>query len=292
MEKLKKGAYTALGTPLDENGELCADSLKKEINMQIDAGVSGVLLMGSMGIQPAVPDKAYSEAAKAASNAVAGRIPLFIGTMDNSVARVLDRIEAIKDCEYTAAVVTTPFYFVSGENVIVNFFEKIADKSPKPIFLYDLPGVTKIKITYSMLQRLAKHKNIKGIKSGDIVLGRLVKRNIPDFEFLFSNIDAFDTAVSYGLGKVLDGMFSATPVNTKSFIKGINDGNAEDIGKYLDNILYLRDTYLKYGVMPSYTVSMNKLGFSGHFEPDYMGTVSDSEAAEIIKVMKNIGELD
>ena len=48
--KLEKGFYTALGTPLDESGNLVADSLTKHINQQIDAGASGLLLMGSMGI--------------------------------------------------------------------------------------------------------------------------------------------------------------------------------------------------------------------------------------------------
>ena len=291
MNKLKDGFYTALGTPLNENGEIVAESLAKEINMQITAGASGVLLMGSMGMEASVPDKAYVEAVRAASEAVAGRAPLFVGAMDNSVQRVLERIEKIKEFDFTAAVVTTPFYFACGEAELNNFFEQIADKSPKPIFLYDLPVVTKCKITYPMIERLSKHKNIKGIKSGDMVLGRLIKRNIPDFEVLYSNIDNFDAAISFGLNKVLDGMFSATPKNAKLFIENALSGDIEKSGEYLDNILRLRDTYIKYGVMQAFTASMNRLGMDGNFAPDYFGVVCDEGKADVEKVMKAIGEI-
>ena len=170
MEKLKKGFYTAIGTPLLKDGSIDKESLEKEINMQIDAGASGLLLMGSMGMEASVPDKAYVDAVHTASAAVGGRVPLFVGAMDNSAQRVIERIERVKDCPFTAAVVTTPFYFANCEAVHCDFFEMIADKSDKPIFLYDLPGVTKCKITFDMVKRLAKHENIKGIKSGDMAL--------------------------------------------------------------------------------------------------------------------------
>ena len=89
MEKLKKGYYTALGTPLLKDGSIDKESLEKEINMQIDSGASGLLLMGSMGMEASVPDSAYAEAVYAASAAVGGRVPLFVGAMDNSAQRVI-----------------------------------------------------------------------------------------------------------------------------------------------------------------------------------------------------------
>ena len=57
MGKLKKGFYTALGTPVDNDGNIVAESLKKEIDMQIDAGASGLLLMGSMGMEASIISK-------------------------------------------------------------------------------------------------------------------------------------------------------------------------------------------------------------------------------------------
>ena len=206
MEKLKKGFYTALGTPLDKNGDLIADSLVKEINMQIDACASGLLLMGSMGIEPTIKNSAFKETVRVAAEAVAGRVPLFVGCMDNSVERVKERIDMIKDYNFDGVVLTTPFYGTAPNDQLIRFFERVADYSPKPLFLYDLAVVTKQKITYPMLEKLAKHPNIKGIKSGDIVLARQVKRNMPTKERSFAILDAayeggvtvLDTSDDYG----------------------------------------------------------------------------------------------
>lgn len=294
MDKLKKGFYTALGTPLDKDGNVIAESLVKEINMQIEAGASGLLLMGSMGIQATIKNSAYKEIVRVAAEAVNGRVPLFVGAMDNSVERVKDRIDMIKDYNFDAVVLTTPFYSTSAESSLINFFEKVADYSPKPIFLYDLAVITKQKITYPMVQKLSQHKNIKGIKSGDIVLARQVKLNIPEFEFLFSNIDVFDVALSYGIDKVLDGMFSSTPKNAKKFIEASWAGNMADCAKYLDNILKLRNFYLNksMSLMSVFTTSMNLLGMDGTFAYDYEHDGNDADMrAKTEKVMKEIGEL-
>lgn len=295
MEKLKKGFYTALGTPLDKNGDIIAESLIKELNMQIDAGASGLLLMGSMGIEASIKNSAYKEAVKIASETVNGRVPLFVGAMDNSIERVKDRIDMIKDYNFTAVVLTTPFYSVAPDDANANFFEKVADYSPKPIFLYDLAVVTKQKITYPMVQRLAKHNNIKGIKSGDIVLARQVKNNIPDFEFLYSNIDAFDVAISYGIDKVLDGMFSSTPKNAKQFIEAAWAGDMAKCAKHLDNILAFRDFYLSQpgvGLMSVFSDSMNLLGMDGSFAFDYNYQGGNADViAKTKKFMQEIGEL-
>ncbi len=294
MEKLKRGFYTAMGTPLDENGNVVAESLAKEIDMQIAAGASGLLLMGSMGIESAIKNSAYKEAVRVAVEAVKGRVPLFVGAMDNSIERVKERIDMIREYDYTAVVLTTPFYSAYPDAENVNFFEKIADYADKPVFLYDLAVVTKQKITYPMVQRLAKHPNIKGIKSGDIVLARQVKNNMPDFEFLFSNIDIFDIAFSYGIDKVLDGMFSSTPANSKKFVEAAWAGNMAECTKALDNILALRDFYIAQPgtLLAVFSESMNLLGMDGIFCNDYTYHGRNDEVVAATKeFMKSIGEL-
>ena len=292
MQKLKKGYYTALGTPLDEKGNILAEELIKHIEMQIEAKASGLLLMGSMGIEAAVKHSAYAEIVKIAVGAVNGRVPLFVGAMDNSIARVLERIELIKDYPVDGIVLTTPFYASTNEKNLVQFFTKIADQSPFPVYLYDLPTVTKQKITFGMIEKMADHPNIAGIKTADIPLCRLIQRSYPEFEVLCSNLDAFDMVLNCGIDKVLDGMFSCMPVNSEKFIQAAWDGDMEACGKYLDNILKLRNTFIAHGVLYSFTQAMHLLGFAGDFHYDYDG-VEDGGAAKahVEAVMKEVGEL-
>ena len=162
--KLEKGFYTALGTPLTESGELVAESLTKHIEQQIAAGASGLLLMGSMGIEAFIKNSAYAEIVKTGVAANAGRLPLFVGVMDNSVAKVMEKIEMIGKADITGVVLTTPFYSMLNFDQLVNWFTIIADRSPYPVYLYDLAVVTKIKITLPLIDKLINHTNIKYAK--------------------------------------------------------------------------------------------------------------------------------
>ena len=102
--ELKKGFYTALGTPLDEEGNLVAASLEKHIEGQIEAGASGLLLMGSMGIEAYIKNSAYAEIVKVGAAANRGRLPMFVGVMDNSIVKVMEKIEMIGDAKIDGVV--------------------------------------------------------------------------------------------------------------------------------------------------------------------------------------------
>lgn len=292
MSKLNRGYYTALGTPLDAEGNVIAESLVNHIEQQIAAGASGLLLMGSMGIEASIKTSAYEEIVKIAADTVKGRVHLFVGAMDNSIARVKERIDMIKNYAVDGIVLTTPFYSTTKDANLVYFFEQVADYSPIPIYLYDLPTATKQKINFAMIEKLAKHPNIVGIKTADIPLCRLIKINYPEFEVLCSNLDAFDVVLSYGIDKVLDGMPACTPVNTEKFIKAAWAGEWDACSQYLDNILKLRNTFIAHGVLYSFTQAMNLLGYQGIFNFDY-DSVDDGGAAKahVEEVMKEIGEL-
>lgn len=288
---LQNGFYPALGTPLTENGKLVTDSYKKQIEMMISANTSGMLCMGSMGAEAFLDSETYANTAQVASETVNGRVPLFIGAMDNSVFRVKERLEMLKGLNFDGVVLTTPFYGITKDANIIRFFEAVADVSEKPIYLYDLPGATKCKITYPMVQQLAKHPNIKGIKTGDLVLARLIQLNMPEFSVLFSNLDVFDAALSFGLPRVLDGMFTCTPANSKKFQECYLTGDVNGATKYLNNILALRDLLIDEGIWAGYTVSMNLLGLDGIYGTGFVPKASTEHAEKVTALMKKIGEI-
>lgn len=291
--KLEKGFYTALGTPLTERGDLVAESLKKHIEQQIEAGASGLLLMGSMGIEAYVKNSAYAEIVKVGVAANAGKLPLFVGVMDNSIAKVMEKIEMIGDADITGVVLTTPFYSILNFDQLVNWFTTIADRSPYPVYLYDLAVVTKIKITLPLIDKLINHKNIKGIKTADWEMIQAIGRKYPnaDFECLYSGLDSFDYANMMGITKNLDGMFACTPKNGRRMYDCVNAGDLVGARKYLDNILLLRDTMLKYGLMYCFTYCMNLLGCEGNFHQDYCLPITDEAKAVMEATMKQIGEI-
>ena len=291
---LNNGFYTALGTPLTEDGKIIEGALIKHIEQQIDAGASGLLLMGSMGIESYLKLSAFEEAVKVAVKANNGRLPLFVGVMDTSIAKVMEKINLIGDAKIDGVVLTASYYAPMNDAQAVSFFTAIADRSPYPLYLYDLAVTVKYKITMPVIDKLINHKNIKGIKTPDWELIQRIGRTYPEkkFECLYSGLDSFDYANMMGIGKNLDGMFSCTPKNAKLMYECVEKGDYKGARRYLDNILLLRDTMAKTGVLlRAFTVCMNLLGCEGNFHRDYDPDLTPEGTETVIKTLKEIGEI-
>ena len=292
---MNNGFYTALGTPLTEDGRVVEESLVKHIEQQIEAGAAGLLLMGSMGIEAQIMNSEYGKIVDIAERTVAGRLPLFVGAMDNSIARVMEKIDMIGEGKRIDGIVlTVPFYYAATAPDAVNWFISIADKSPYPIYLYDLAVVTKYKITIDVIDKIIDHPNIKGIKTADWEMIKMIERKHPnaDFDCLYSGLDAFDYAWQLGIRKNLDGMFCCTPKNGRAMYDCLEAGDLAGARRHLDNILLLRNTMIANGLMRCFTECMSLLGYEGNFHQDYIAPIDTERARKLMcDIMTSIGEL-
>lgn len=291
---MKYGFVPALGTPLDENGQLCKESYAKQIERMLEAGAVGLLSMGSMGQQAFISNDVCVEVAETAVKAAAGRVPVFVGTMDNSIKRAKARIASMEHLDVAAFVLTTPYYEVDTAEQVMTYIREVAKSTKHKVMLYDLPSVTNFKITYEMVCQLKKDvPNLLGIKSGDLVLHRKIRLNpeLADLQTYFSNLDAFDIAFPWGIGSVLDGMFTCTPVNSQKLIESMRAGDKLGAAEALNNILALRDNMLGWDLWAAYSAAMNLLGWEGLHAPDWT-TPASAEVVALVKAeMKRIGEL-
>jgi len=293
--KIKEGFIPALGTPLDHNGNFMAESFKKQIKMLLDAGAAGMLAMGSMGQQAFIPTEECKKIAKTAVETVAGRVPVFVGAMDNSIARTKERMAAMEDLDLNAFVFTTPYYEIDSKEQVIKYFKSVAAATKHSIMLYDLPSVTNFKITYDMVLRMQKEiPNLIGIKSADLQMLRKLKLNkeIPaDFLTFFSGLDVFDIAYKWGITNNLDGMIDCTPNNFRKAYKAMDEGDFATAAECMSNVVELRDFFLERDLWPAFSAAMNLLGCEGSFAPDWATDVSSETLEEIKAEMKKIGEL-
>ena len=292
---MKYGFVPALGTPLDANGNLCKESYAAQIERMLEAGAVGLLSMGSMGQQAFISNDVCVEVAETAVKTAAGRVPVFVGAMDNSIKRAKARVASMEHLDVTAFVLTTPYYEVDTPEQVMTYIREVAKSTKHSIMLYDLPGVTNFKITYDMVCKMKKDiPNLLGIKSCDLVLHRKIRMNpeLKDLQTYFSNLDMFDIAFPWGIGSVLDGMFTCTPVNSKKLIEAMRAGDKAVAAEALDNITAFRDKMFGWGdFWPAYNAAMNLLGWEGLHAPDW-ATYAKPEMVALVKAeMQRIGEL-
>ncbi|MFP4383131.1 MAG: dihydrodipicolinate synthase family protein [Spirochaetia bacterium] len=291
---IKEGYITALGTPLDDRGRLIPHSFRAHIEDQVDAGCGAFLVMGTMGNEVFIRNSEYRRVAAEAASAAAGRVPVLVGVMDNSAGRVLDRIEELRDLPIQGVVATAPFYLTATQQEIISFFSMIGRKSSFPLYLYDLPGVTKTKVQTDTALKLMNQDSIAGIKSGDLLTCRDLHFHPdrkPDFTVMYSGLDTFDAAYGYGIRRNLDGMFCCTPKINKDMYRALEQGDAVKGREELKKILRLRDLFAGMGIFTGFTAAMNLLGYEGNFAPDYMKHPGEEEREIVRSCMREIGLL-
>lgn len=290
---MKKEFYPALGTPVNADGMLIKESFDRQIELMITAGAKGTLCLGSMGNMASVRNQEYPLIAKRCSDIIRKQIPLLVGVMDCSIARIMDRINSLEGIAIDGVVTTAPFYFMLKPNEVVRFFTEISKKSKFPVYIYDLPGVTQTAIGVSQLKNLVKETNIAGIKTGNLNLIMEIYRNNllsgNDFSIYYSNIDLFDVALKSGICKNLDGMFTCTPYNSQIIYD--EQSSESQVFDSLNNILRLRNLFIKENVLAAYSYAMELLDCPGDYHPDYAFPISKDLREEIYDLMKQIKEI-
>ncbi|MCL2881219.1 MAG: dihydrodipicolinate synthase family protein [Treponema sp.] len=290
---LNKGFYCALGTPLDDEGNLVTRSLAAHIESQIDAGASGLLLMGTMGMLGCVRDCQYGVVVKTAAEAVRGRVPLMVGAADNSIARIRDRLDVLKNYE-VMAVLTPPYYFSQTRQTALNCLSAAANVAKIPVYLYDHPFTAKYKLNYDDVLELSRLSNIKGIKTGDPVLIKSLLDSTEikkDFTPIFSNSDLFVMGWSYGVRHILDGIFGCFPQTIKAAGQALAAGDLENAKFHLNLMMGSRDRMIGAGIWPMFSKAMNLLGFPGNFAPDYEPDLSSENSKLMEKILTETGEI-
>ena len=86
-------------------------------------------------------------------------------------------------------------------------------------------------------------------------------------------------------------MMDCTPANSKKLFAAMENGDYTAAAKYLDNIVALRDFFIKRNLWPSFTVAMNLLGYEGDYAPDYVSPIQPEYIDEIKQELIRIGEL-
>lgn len=285
---------TALGTPLNEQGDLVESSFRRHIHHQLENEMDGLLVLGSMGQMPCVKQSTLVDVARVAADTAGGRTKILVGVGDNSLERTLERIESLKDLDIDAVVATTPYYFVSAQSDLIGYFTRIADRSPVPLYLYDLPQVTKVKIELDTALQLSEHPNIHGAKcSHDAAYTKSLARLTADlgFEVIHGQLDLLDVFLRCGLTSSVDGFYAMVPGWTRDFKRAYDSHDFTAIDKLQQKTCNLRNEFVKLDVFPAFTVAMNLLGFEGRFHPSHIAPLSESDHSQVEQLLKNAGLL-
>lgn len=158
------GVMPALVTPLDGNGGLDHAGLERLLDHILAAPVSGVSPSGSTGEGPLLPRALRAELVAAVVERVPAGASVIAGAVPLNVEEVLADLEAYERSGATAALVAPPFYYLIDDAAVTRFYLYLAERSPLPLLLYNIPSMTKVTIAPRVVADLAGHPMIAGMK--------------------------------------------------------------------------------------------------------------------------------
>jgi len=258
-------------TPFTPNGELDSTSIHKLVNHVIDAGTFPFVL-GTTGECMSMPMEIRFNFVQQVASEVNNRTTLYAGISDNSFSNSILAAKKYSDCGVQVFVCHVPSYYPMSEVHILKYYEKLADESPCPIMIYNIPGTTHVSIPINIIEQLSKHHNICGLKDSERSLDRIqqVAKLFSDMED-FSIMSGWTSQSTNALLSGFDGIVPSTgnfiPKIFSQLYTAVLNGDNQSALNLQVNIGPIADAHQKdkklFEVIPLLKVMLSEIGLCG-----------------------------
>jgi 4-hydroxy-tetrahydrodipicolinate synthase len=160
---LPAGALVALATPTTAGGEPDLEALDRLLEHVIAGRVAGISPCGSTGEGARLTSRQRLGVTTRVLER-AGGLPVVAGVPVSALPDAEDELAQLRDIGVEAALVAPPAYFPMTEAEVEGFYRRLADRSPIPLVLYNIPAFTRVPVAPGIVGRLASHPNVVGLK--------------------------------------------------------------------------------------------------------------------------------
>jgi 4-hydroxy-tetrahydrodipicolinate synthase len=228
-QRLLEGVFVPLVTPFDEAGRVDVACLEGPAVESLDAGAAGIVALATTGEASALDGAERSQVVAACARVCGDRgAQLIVGAGTNDTRTTIARHEQLAEVPGTvASLAVVPYYVRPSEAGIVAHFTEVAERSPVPLVIYNVPYRTGRGLGAASLLELAAHPNVVGVKQAvggiDADTLRVLAEAPPSYAVLGGD-DAYllPTVLMGGAGAIA----AAAHVRTSDFVRMIDDGLA------------------------------------------------------------------
>lgn len=158
------GIIPPLVTPLKDSGNLDAGGLERLIEHLITGGVHGLFVLGSTGEAASLPDLVRLDVVVTACRLARGRVPVIVGITHTCFDNSVEFAKVAADQGAHAVVLSTPYYYLLGQDELAGYIERMVERVSLPVLLYNIPQLTKVRMEPQTLRRVLRIDRIIGIK--------------------------------------------------------------------------------------------------------------------------------
>ena len=208
------GTGVALVTPFTPDLAVDYDGWRRLLDFCIEGGVEYLVVNGTTGESPTTTAAEKTELLRVAKEHVAGRVPLVYGIGSNDTAAAEEALRTTDLNGISAVLSASPAYNKPSQAGLVAHYQRLADASPVPIILYNVPGRTASNLTAETTLRLAQHPNIIGIKEASGLMEQcltIAARKPKDFLLLSGDDMLTPALIACGAEGIISVLANAFP---------------------------------------------------------------------------------
>ncbi len=261
------GVAPALVTPMHANGSLDFVGLKKLINHVTEGGVDYLVVNGTTGESATTTISEKKQILDFIKENNYKNLPIVYGIGGNDTAKVVKQVKETDLSGVDAILSVCPYYNKPSARGVIAHYQAIADASPLPIILYNIPGRTGINMSSATTLKLAEHPNIIGIKEASCIIEQVMEivRDKPDDFLLISgdDVQGVPIIVNGGVG-VMSVIANAIPTKFTQMIHAALDGNIKEANQHLKSFLAIDPLLYEEGNPVGVKTILKILGICGN----------------------------
>ena len=204
MKSPLTGIVPPMITPLRARDELDVAGLERLIEHILSGGVSGLFILGTTGEGPSLSYRLRREVIERVCKLVKQRVPVLVGITDTAFVESVNIARAAADFGADAVVLAPPYYLPEAQPELEEYLGHLVPELPLPLFIYNMPALTKVHIEPDTIRRVMDNPRIIGFKdsSGDLnyfkAVADLIKQHRPDWPLLIGPEEKLFDALQLG----------------------------------------------------------------------------------------------
>ncbi|MCI9347699.1 MAG: 4-hydroxy-tetrahydrodipicolinate synthase [Oscillibacter sp.] len=260
-----QGSIVAMITPFHQDGSVNFEVLTQLLERQIAGGTDAILTLGTTGEYSTMSHEEDASVVAHTVKVVNGRVPVIVGSGSNCTATQIEKSIEYQNMGADALLLIAPYYNKANAEGMYRHFAETADRVSIPCILYNVPGRTGCSIPVSVVEKLAKHPNIAGIKeaSGDMsYVMKIAHCAGPDFALYSGNDDITIPLMSVGGSGVISVYANVMPEMCHQIAADWLAGNHEKaVANQLKYLKLMNDLFLEVNPIPV-KAAMNMIGLN------------------------------
>jgi 4-hydroxy-tetrahydrodipicolinate synthase len=240
MEHRLKGVGVALITPFNENNTVDFAGLKKLIDFNAENGTDYLVVNGTTGESATTTNEEKNAILDFVKKNNSQHLPIVYGIGSNNTAEVINKLKTTDLSGVDAILSVCPYYVKPSQAGIIAHFTAIADASPLPIILYNVPGRTVTSMQVTTVMELSQHPNIIGLKdaSCSMEIALELSKKLPSNFYLVSGDDNLVTPqISLGYRGVISVIANGFPKEFSEMVHSALEGDFKKASKIQERFL-------------------------------------------------------